>query len=188
MICRTAWGAVEPREDMPTHTIDRLTLHHTATVLEANAHAPDRARAHQRHHLDAGFADLAYHFMVDLEGNVLEGRDVRYAGETFTDYDPTGHFLVCCEGDYGRQEPTTRQIAAVARLFAWASESFAVDVSTLAGHRDHASTSCPGDHLYALLGDGTLTQAIHDAARVGVIRRDVCGEAGRRAISAIESA
>jgi hypothetical protein len=173
---------------MIPHTIARLTLHHTAALLTDNADAPARARAHQRFHLDSGFADLAYHFMVDLEGNVLEGRSVDFAGETFTDYDPAGHFLVCCEGNYDTQEPTPQQLESVARLFAWASRTYDVDVSTLAGHRDHASTSCPGDHLYARLEDGTLAAAVTTVLALGVERNDLCGRVGADAIAAIESA
>lgn len=188
VICRSAWGAREPRSGLVPHNVAQLTLHHTAVVLVDNSDAPGRARAHQRFHLDSGFADLAYHFMVDLAGNVLEGRSTDYAGETFTEYDPAGHFLVCCEGNYDEQTPTAAQLDAVAMLFAWGAETFDADVGTLSGHRDHASTSCPGDNLYAGLADGTLTAAVERALAAGVVRHDLCGDAGREAVAAIEAA
>jgi hypothetical protein len=173
--CRASWGALEPQGEMTEHTITCLTLHHTAALLTDDVDPRARARAHQRFHLDSGFADIAYHYLVDLEGNVLEGRSVAHAGETFTDYDPTGHFLVCCEGNYDEQEPTRQQLDAVARLFAWASLTFDVDIATLSGHRDHARTSCPGENLYQVLEDGTLAIATEAAATSKVTLIERCG-------------
>jgi hypothetical protein len=188
VICRSAWGAVDATPEVVRHRIEKLTLHHTAVLLDDNADAPSRARSHQRYHLDSGFSDLAYHFMVDLEGNVLEGRSLDHVGETFTEYDPTGHFLVCCEGNYDEQSPTQAQLESVVRLLAWAASEFDVDVSTLSGHRDLASTTCPGDNLYAVLADGSLTSAVHAARAAGVVRRDLCNAAGAARVAEIESA
>lgn len=187
VVCREAWGSAEPAGTFTRHTIDRLTLHHTAVRLDSNADAPARARAHQAFHQDSGFVDLAYHFVVDLEGNVLEGRPVEYVGDTFTEYDPTGHMLVCCEGDYNEQHPTTAQLSAVADLFAWGCVTFHVEPATLAGHRDHAASTCPGDNLYAPLADGSLRTAIETAIARGVERHDICGPAAEQRVDAISS-
>jgi hypothetical protein len=94
--------------------------------------------------------------VIDLNGNVYEGRPVTARGDTATSYDPTGHFLPVLEGDYDHQQPSERQLGALADLLAWAAETFTVKVSTLGGHRDYASTSCPGDAVYELIADGTL--------------------------------
>ncbi len=187
VICRDAWGAEEPRSSMSPHVIERLTLHHTAALLGDNRDAPARARKHQRFHLDSGFTDIAYHFIVDLHGNVLEGRPIEYAGETFTDYDPAGHFLVCCEGDFNVQRPTEAQLLSVARLFAWGCATFDVSPSTLNGHRDLASTSCPGDELYTAISDGSLRRSISDVVSTGVALSELCGSAGERRVHMIES-
>lgn len=187
VICRSAWGARAPVGDMASHRIERLTLHHTGTLLERNADAPAHARAHQRYHQESGFADLAYHFMVDLEGTVLEGRSLDHPGDTFTSYDPTGHLLVCCEGDYNRQLPTAAQLSSVTRLFAWGAVAFDVDPSTLSGHRDHAATSCPGDNLYSLVSDGSLGSRVRAATRTRIVRIDLCDDEGEAAVRAIES-
>lgn len=187
VICRDAWGAEEAQSSMRPHVIERLTLHHTAAPLGDNRDAPARARHHQRFHLDSGFADIAYHFIVDLRGNILEGRPIEYVGETFTDYDPTGHLLVCCEGDFNDQGTTEAQLLSVARVFAWGCVTFDVSPSTLAGHRDYASTSCPGDELYSAISDGSLRRSIADVVATGVVFTDVCGSAGERRVHMIES-
>lgn len=187
VICRDAWGAQPAVGPMSEHSVDRLTLHHTAAPLDDDADAPARARAHQAYHQGEGFADLAYHFLVDLEGNILEGRSLDFAGETFTEYDPAGHFLVCCEGDYDTQDPSDLQLASVADLFAWGAQTFSVEPGMLAGHRDYAATSCPGDRLYGHLTDGSLAAMISERLASVMVRSDVCGTEGASRIEAIEA-
>jgi len=187
VLCRDATGLDAPRVGGRAHRIARMTLHHTAVRHDRLAEAPRRLRAHQRHHLAQGWIDVAYHYGVDLAGNVYELRDVGFAGDTFTDYDPAGHFLVVCEGDYDQQRPTDAMLAAVAGLFANASERFGVPVSTIAGHRDHAGTRCPGASLAA-----ALPSIRDEAARlVGLgapaIERVCGGEAAAR-VALIEAA
>lgn len=187
VICRDAWHAGPAGDDMVVHTLERLTLHHTAARLDDNADAPARARAHQAFHQSEGFADLAYHFVVDTHGNILEGRSLQYAGETFTDYDPVGHLLVCCEGDFDVQDPTDEQLSSVADVFAWAARTHSVDPATLGGHRDYAATSCPGSRLYPLLTDGRLAAMVAERLTGPIERVDICGTEGTARIAAIES-
>ncbi len=116
-------------------------------------------RDHQVYHqTDHGWPDLAYHYVVDRNGHVYEGRPVWAVGDSNTDYDPTGHFLICCEGEFNDQVPTKDQLDAAAGLAAWASASHGVGLDTVKGHRDMASTSCPGDTLYAEL-DAVVARA-----------------------------
>ena len=94
-ICKSAWGGREPSGALTNHTIERMTVHHTAALLDSNRSAPGRARAHQSLHMDdRGWVDLAYHFLVDANGHVYEGRPISAVGDTATNYDPAGHFLV----------------------------------------------------------------------------------------------
>ena len=114
-----------------------------------------------------GWPDLAYHFMVDRNGNIYEGRPIEAIGDTFTEYDPTGHLLACFEGHFDRQEPTKAQLSGMARLIAWAMQTYAVPASKVSGHRDWASTTCPGDNMYWRLGG--LVRAAGDSATVKLV-------------------
>lgn len=153
VIPKTAWGAAPVAGTFVEHQITRITVHHSGSLLQDNQNAPQRLRDHQAYHqADQGWPDLAYHYVVDRNGHVYEGRPVWAVGDTGTDYDPTGHFLICCEGQFNDQTPTEEQLEAAAGLAASASASFAVGLDTVMGHRDVVSTSCPGDRLYAELG------------------------------------
>ncbi|MEX2562413.1 MAG: peptidoglycan recognition family protein [Nitriliruptoraceae bacterium] len=186
VICREALGLAAARPDSRIHDIRTLTLHHTAVRLDEAGQAPDRLRGHQRFHMDQGWPDIAYHFGVDLAGNVYELRNPSIPGDTFTDYDPEGHFLVVCEGDFNVQVPTDAMLDSVTSLFAYAADHYGVAVDTIAGHRDYASTACPGDDLYARLGEISSAARALVSATPPVLDR-LCGEAAVTRVSQIES-
>ena len=128
-----------------------MTVHHTAVVLGDNANAPARLRQHQRYHQDSqGWIDIAYHLSVDRNGNIYELRDPNLVGDTATSYDPTGHFLVVCEGNFDEEEVSeaaTQRCRAGIRL---GRRAIQYPRRSLAGHKDASGdTSCPGSSLYA---------------------------------------
>lgn len=189
VICRQAWGAAAPTTSMPSHAVQRLTVHHTASPISRLAEAPGKIRTHQRfHQQNRGWADIAYHFLIDPAGNVYQGRDPSVRGDTATNYDPTGHLLVCLEGDFGQAPVNEAQIASLANVLAWGASHYGVAVSTLAGHRDYADTQCPGDAVYRLLTDGSLAQRIETVLAGGTLTLvDVCGADGDHLVAEIEA-
>jgi hypothetical protein len=189
LLCREAWGARPARAGGKPHIITRMTLHHEAVVLGDNRNAPERLRHDQRYHQDQkGWIDIAYHVGVDRNGNLYELRNPAIAGDTATDYDTTGHFLVLCEGDFDQETVSEAQLHGTAVAFAWAAKKFAVASSTLAGHRDFAQTSCPGANLYAHLSSGDLKRRIDDLlAGGGVDLQRFCGPDASERVAAIEA-
>ncbi|WP_231969332.1 N-acetylmuramoyl-L-alanine amidase [Mycobacterium sp. E735] len=189
LLCRDAWGARPARPGGRRHTITRMTLHHEAVVLGDNRNAPNHLRQDQRYHQDQhGWIDIAYHVGVDRNGNIYELRSTELAGDTATDYDTTGHFLVLCEGDFDQEAVPEAQLLGAARAFAWAAQTFRVATTTLAGHRDLASTSCPGANLYAHLTSGDLKHRIDDLlAAGGVDLQRFCGPDAAARVAAIEA-
>ena len=188
ILCRDAWGAAPPTGQGDAHDLVRLTVHHTAALLEDNRDAPRFLRGHQRFHQDdREWIDLAYHYAVDRAGNIYEGRPAEWVGDTGTNYDPTGHFLVVAEGDFDRQALPEAQLSALADVLAWGAAEFGIAVGTLSGHRDWASTSCPGDALYSSISDGTLAAMVEDRLLAGVESEVVCGADGLERVAAIET-
>jgi hypothetical protein len=189
LLCRDAWGARPARPGGKRHTITRMTLHHEAVVLGDNRNAPGRLRQDQRYHQDQkGWVDIAYHMGVDRNGNIYELRSTDIAGDTATDYDTTGHFLVLCEGDFDQEVVSEAQLHGAAQTFAWAAQNFHIATNTLAGHRDLAQTSCPGANLYAHLSSGDLKHRIDDLlAAGGVNLQRFCGPEAAARVAAIEA-
>lgn len=162
-------------------------VHHTAVRLDDNRKSPSRIRGHQRYHQSRGFADIAYHVFVDAHGNVYEGRDPTRPGETFTNYDTTGWFLVVCEGNFDEQPLPDAQRDAMARVLAWASQRYGVAPEEIASHRQHAQTRCPGDGIHALVLDGTLARLVREQVGAGASLSEVCGPEASARVAAIEA-
>ena len=145
------------------HRITHVTLHHTGSAepLRPQEDPAEKLRGLQAWGASArNWWDVPYHFLIDLQGRVYEGRDWRYMGETNTTYDPAGHFLISVIGNYGRQEATPAQIEAIADLMAWAIDRFDVPLDRIGGHYNYADTSCPGPHLRQYLEDGTFRRMV----------------------------
>lgn len=189
LLCRDAWGARPARSGGRRHAITRMTLHHEAVVLGENRNAPGHFRQDQRYHQDQhGWIDIAYHVGVDRNGNIYELRSTEIAGDTATDYDTTGHFLVLCEGDFDQEAVSEAQLHAAAIAFAWVSQNFGVSSNTLAGHRDLTQTSCPGANLYAHISSGDLKRRIDDLLATGrVDLQRFCGPEASARVAAIEA-
>ena len=189
VLCREAWGAREAKPGLVKHTIKRLTVHHSGVAIRGNRRSPRRMRIAQIYHQKSkGWPDIAYHHVIDLEGNVYQARDPRFRGDTGTTYDTTGHYLVCLLGNYDKQRPNKKQLAALTGLLAWASRQYGVSPKTITGHRDHAATSCPGKNVYRLIKDGSLRRRVTTAAAAGAWRlKAACGEAARARVKAIKA-
>lgn len=178
MLCRQSWGARPARAGGRLHTIDRMTIHHSAVALPDNRGIVARLQQHQRYHQDdQGWIDIAYHAAVDRNGNIFALRDTAIAGDTATDYDTEGHFLVLCEGDFDTEQVTEAQLNGTALVCAWAMQQFGIGVNTLASHQQVApgETDCPGRTLQSHVTSGDLTTRINDTVTGGFELRPVCG-------------
>ena len=158
----TTAGGADLRLRIP-HEITHVTLHHTGSVqpLRPEDDPVQKLRGLQSWGAsDRNWWDVPYHFLIDLDGRVYEGRDWRYMGETNTSYDPHGHFLISVIGNYGLQEETPAQVEAIADLMAWAIARFDLPLDRIGGHYDYADTTCPGEHLKQYLEDGSLRRMV----------------------------
>jgi hypothetical protein len=148
--------------------ITHVTLHHTgdATPLLPGEDPVRRLRGLQSWGAtDRNWWDVPYHFLLDVDGRIFEGRDYHYMGETNTSYDPGGHFLISAIGNYERQEATPATLAAIADLMAWALKEFDLPLDRIGGHYNYAKTGCPGQHLRKYLEDGTLRRMVAERLR-----------------------
>ena len=190
LLCRDSWGARPPLPGGRPHTITRMTIHHTEVALGDNSIITSRLRQHQRYHqIDRGWVDIAYHVGVDRDGNIFELRRTAIAGDTATNYDTTGHFLVVCEGDFNVEPISEAQLNGAALAFAWATQEFGITSATLASHQQvAAATSCPGTNLQSHVASGDLRARIDDMLTGGPVQlQPVCGPQAAAVVAAIEA-
>jgi N-acetylmuramoyl-L-alanine amidase-like protein len=161
LLSRAAWGANAPVLAMKTHTPQRITIHHTGTRQAPARSLAEKMQALQRFSqredsLADGrrkrqWADVPYHMYIAVDGEVAEGREWRYVGDSNTPYDPTGHFLIVLEGSFDSDTLMRGQREALDALVVAAAKRWRIPPERIAGHRDFAQTRCPGRNVYAEL-------------------------------------
>ncbi len=160
MVTRQEWGAQPPGGEYLPHTPERITLHEDGVFFDGDP--IQRLRTIQRYAMQTrGWVDTPYHFLIDRQGVIYEGRPVAVVGDTATDYDPTGHVSVTLLGDYDVQETTPAQVEALVALAGWLCLAYDIPPEAIAGHRDYAATSCPGETVYTgYLENGLLIELV----------------------------
>ena len=157
------WGGSAANETLARHhTIDRITLHHQGVAFPRERDAQQYLRDLQTwSRATKGWIDVPYHYAIDLDGRVYEGRDIRFAGDTNTGYDPAGHALIEVVGNFEEVEPNALQLDAVVNLMALLAARHNVPVTAIRGHRDVApDTECPGRNLYRYLDNGFFREQV----------------------------
>jgi len=183
LVLRAAWGADESiRRAAPAYAsqVRFVVVHHTAGTNDyTRAQAPAIVRGIERFHVQSnGWNDIGYNFLVDRFGTVYEGRyggvDRNVIGAHALGFN-TGSVGIALIGSYGSAAPSKTALDALERLIAWrldlahvdptstltvtsgGSEKYpngvAVQLRAVSGHRDTGSTECPGNLLYARLGE-----------------------------------
>lgn len=163
---RGDWAVGPSGPSLRTHTIERITLHHTAVPLDERT-TPERLRAYQRYHQQQGWSDIAYHLLIGSDGRLYEGRSFETRGDSATGYDTAGHLLVALDGEFTHAPPAESQLAALADLLAWALRHYELAWHTVRGHHAYAATACPGEQLTLLLADGSLRERVESQFSTG---------------------
>lgn len=155
-------GGADLRLRVPQR-ITSITLHHEGSprpLTRADDPVAQLRNLQSWGERDRNWWDVPYHYLIDLDGHVYEGRDWHYMGETNTTYDPTGHLLISILGNYNLQEPTQAQLNAIADVMTWAVKEFDVPLDSIRGHYQYAETGCPGKNLRKYLEDGTFRRMV----------------------------
>src|SRR4051794_8113068 len=173
---------IKPRAAPSYGEVQVAFVHHTVTANDYTAdQSAGIVLGIAKYHRDTlGWNDIGYNFLVDKYGQVFEGRaggiDQAVIGAQAQGHNPlsTGISNI---GTYSEVPQASSAIEVVARLIGWkmalhgAPVDGTVDVisgggnlnrypngkkitlNRISGHRDGDSTECPGDALYAQLGD-----------------------------------
>ncbi len=163
IITANQWGSVPAKDSLAKkHKLTHITLHHQGEAFPkgkdpiqylGNLQKWSREEKH--------WIDIPYHFIIDLDGKVYEGRNINYAGDTNTEYNPTGHALIEVLGNFEEVEPNDKQLDAVVKTMAWLSYKYKIPIDSIRGHKDYSSqTVCPGKNLYRYLENGFFRNEI----------------------------
>jgi len=151
IISREEWGARNPKCEFEKNlSYNAITIHHTATSNEY-VDAKSIIRAIQKYHQDErGWCDIGYHFLIDKEGVIYEGRPLWAVGAHIKGYNK-GNIGISLIGNYEEVNVNEKQIKALVELVSWLVYKYKIPLGNIKGHRDYANTLCPGKYLYAKL-------------------------------------
>lgn len=154
--------------------VNHLIVHHTATANDVQDWPAVVRTIWNFHAITNGWRDLGYHYLIDPNGVLYEGRGGgdKAAGIHFSCAN-TGTLGIAMLGNFTAEPPTEQARKSLKTLLARKAyelkleplgssyhSSTGLNLPEIAGHRDAnaakiarvcAGTHCPGDALYALL-------------------------------------
>jgi hypothetical protein len=152
---RSTWTNGQPKMHLskPMNGVQLITVHHDALNSAGKggrAFAIDRLTRVRREHLsrDASWVDIGYHFIIDPDGSVWEGRPLSIEGAHVarTNDHNMGIMLM---GNFDEHRPTTAQINTLEAFLAQQMMTHRVGITNLYTHQELKSTACPGRSLQA---------------------------------------
>ncbi|TXS20104.1 peptidoglycan-binding domain-containing protein [Streptomyces sp. ms191] len=163
-VTRAQWGALAPLEVSGTITPQQggVVIHHVDAVKVAEAHHTDCAaqvRSIQNFHMDAnGWSDIAYSHLACVHGSLFEGRGeyVRTAAQGTTQGNDDWYAVCALTGGTGGDyDVITPELIDAIRYGITRLRSSGGAAPAITGHRDHHSTTCPGN-VYAHVVTGAV--------------------------------
>ncbi len=157
MKTRAEWGAELPARMASDPKKWRFVLHHTAFPVTDEVKAlTGKAswEASRRHAFTAqvlhkhirGWNDVGYHYLIDWEGRILEGRPLDRLGAHVERHN-TGSVGIVLMGDFSKQRPAEKQLASLKALLRRLAWELKLSPKHIAGHHHMKSTACPGKNL-----------------------------------------
>ncbi|MBI4407777.1 MAG: N-acetylmuramoyl-L-alanine amidase [Candidatus Kerfeldbacteria bacterium] len=151
------------------HNPEYITIHHTAGRFDDVLDYTEFVYNYHTFGPDHGWGDIGYQRLVgrDADDGEIHHIEGRYSGDDSPSRDPWGSLWVIGAhvgdhntnnagisviGTYTDAPPDVETLVAIkAHAARTAYEIGLTDTSNILGHRDWASTECPGEELYALL-------------------------------------
>lgn len=167
IVSRAEWGARRPDHKAPNEfgfdksgrgdgwyvypgalaeIYNTVVIHHSAQPLATNQTMNDLQNIHMNVNR---WADIGYHYGIDRNGVIYEGRNLQVRGASVAEHN-TGVIGVVVMGNFELERPTKPQIQALQALVNWLAATYSL--THLAGHREFNPQSvCPGKGLAAYL-------------------------------------
>lgn len=165
---RGDWARVAPIADRldPMGKVTRITVHHSGefndmdseTEVIAHLRAVQSSQCRSKAAGGLGAGDLAYHFIIDRNGDTWEGRSLSYQGAHAGNSTANrGNIGICVLGNFNVQYPNERQKQSLKELLSRLTERYGLSSSDIYTHREIrayyglAGTECPGTHLQSVV-------------------------------------
>jgi len=166
---RSEWGAASIRGDYdPMLPITRVCVHHSAlqSSVRGGSEVASELRKLQASHQQK-WADLGYHFVIDVGGGIWEGRNLRWQGAHEGAGLNQGSIGICLLGDFEDGTPPAAQLGALKSLLDAMRSRWSLTAADIKTHREvrPEPTACPGARLQSWVDDYRRALASGSLAR-----------------------
>ncbi len=144
----TSSGPILSRAN-PMNGVNRITIHHDAinsASVRTKADAARRLNAIRSGHLNAEWADIGYHYIVDPAGRVWEGRPANLQG-AHVKVANEHNLGVMVMGNFNEQTPTPEALSALDAFVGQLMRRHGVGINRVYTHQELMATACPGQRL-----------------------------------------
>lgn len=132
------WGIGEQHQMVKR--LARIIVHHEGSTTAAGS----SALAIHRYHRSLGWAAVGYHFIIERDGTVNEGRPLWAIGAHTKGFNDDS-WGVCLVGNLDMEPPTPEQVQSLTTLLQWL-KSQQPNIGVI-GHGELMATDCPGKYL-----------------------------------------
>jgi N-acetylmuramoyl-L-alanine amidase len=140
-------------------SVNEIIVHCAATQPNwwSDRSAEEKAREVRQWHLDRGWKDVGYHWLIDRDGTVVKGRDESVTGAHVKGRN-SNTIGICLFGGHGSGKDDTfeeyftpEQDAALRRLIAEIEQRHTI--TKVSGHNEYANKACPGFNVRSWLNN-----------------------------------
>ena len=163
-ISQAEWGGTPVATDSG-QTIQYITIHHSGVVFEQGKDPKAYLQNLQKwSRAEKTWIDLPYHYILDLDGNIYDGRNPGLPGDTNTSYDVNHHLIICVLGNYEEQIMSNSQMESLVKFTAKKARKYAVPPENIRTHKDWVPTEtvCPGRDIQRLFDSGEFHRMVSD--------------------------
>ena len=165
VISRASYGAEDPSNDLDPITGTMANYYHTITIHHTNRKKDEDILALQKYAFDNGYSDFEYHYVINSDGVIYEGRNLQFMGAHVSGNN-ANNIGIALMGNFSTEEsgwqdfkdslqgasaakPTIPQLNSMVWLVNRLDRNLGID--TIRGHRfltvNGNTTNCPGNLL-----------------------------------------
>ena len=127
-----------------TRKIEFLVVHCSDSPLKNH----DNVETLRRWHIERGFSDIGYHYVITMDGKVHEGRPEQKVGAHAINFN-SGSIGICLTG---RNQFTEAQLSSLESLCKKLCEKYNLNKLDILGHSDLTkSKTCPNFNVQQLV-------------------------------------
>jgi len=123
----------------PLKEINFIVIHHSQREI-------DSPRQIRKRHLERGWEDIGYHYLIGKKGKLYRGRSIRFIGAHVLGYNKNS-IGICLIGDLDKSIPTRKQLKSLIKFLGKISKKYKIPIENILGHREfpNVTKTCPGN-------------------------------------------